>query len=83
MKLKWKVVLAVVLIALVYYFHVIWNPVVGAKVALNQFDDSWTSSTGMQSYVRFQGYLWIFYILIPVSIFWKEIVNFIKNKGDK
>lgn len=80
MKSTTKIGVTVALLIVVFYFHVIWSPVVSTQAALNQVNDSWTSSTTVQGVTRFQQYLWILYIVIPVVSFRKEIVKFFKNK---
>ncbi|MNJ90120.1 hypothetical protein D3C87_77140 [compost metagenome] len=80
MKAKTKFYITIFLLAVVFYLHVIWSPVVSTQAALNQVNDNWTSSTTMQSITKFQQYLWILYIVIPVISFRKEIVKFFKNK---
>ena len=55
------------------------SPIIGAEVAVNQLQDSYSSSTNMTLYQTIKDYIWLVYILIPVLVFIGPIKKAIKG----
>lgn len=55
------------------------SPIIGAEVAVNQLQDSYSSSTNMTLYQTIKDYIWLVYILIPALVFIGPIKKAIKG----
>lgn len=55
------------------------SPIIGAEVAVNQLQDSYSSSTNMTLYQTIKDYIWLVYILILALVFIGPIKKAIKG----
>lgn len=75
-KMLITVIVLIVFTAIMNYF----NPAISSQLGVGQLEDSYTAKASLDMWNDFRNYYFLIYILVPVIIFFSDIVYIIRKK---